>query len=320
MPDPSINQVHVNRPLTNISVAYLQRATNFIAGTAFPRVPVSKQSDKFFTYPKEYWHRSEAKVRAPATESAGSGYSNSTDVYSANVVAVHKDIDDQTRANADAPLDMDRDATEWVTHQLLIKREADWVTNFFTTGIWTGSTTGTDITVGTQWGTNSSTPIEDVTAQSIAVSQNTGYKPNTLVIGPQVFDALRHHPDIIDRIKHVQRGVVTLDLLPALFDVDRVLVPYAVQNSAVEGANASMSFLYGKHALLCYSAPSPGLLMPSAGYTFDWTGYLGANQSGSVISRFRIDLKRSDRIEGEMAYAQKVVAADCAAFFNACVA
>lgn len=320
MPQPDRGAVHVSRPLTNISVAYLQQATNFIADKVFPQVPVDNQADKYYTYPKAYWTKSEAALRAPGTESAGSGWTLSTDNYSADVKAVHKDIDDQIAANVDQPLNLDRDSTQWVTHQLLIRREADWVTNYFATSKWTGSTTGADITVGTTWDDVASTPIEDVTAQSIAIAQNTGYKPNTLVIGPQVFDKLRHHPDILDRIKFTQRGVVTIDLLAALFDVDRVLVPHAIQNTTVEGATASMSFLYGKNALLCYAAPNAGLLMPSGGYTFYWRNFIGAGAGGIRIKRFRMEHLSADRVEGEMAYAQKLVAADVGAFFSAAVA
>ena len=57
MPQPTQSQVHVDAILTNISVAYLQRAENFIADKVFPVVPVDKQSDKFFTYDKNDWLR-----------------------------------------------------------------------------------------------------------------------------------------------------------------------------------------------------------------------------------------------------------------------
>jgi hypothetical protein len=71
MPQPTQNQVHVDAILTNISVAYFQQNQNFIATRVFPVVPVSKQSDKFFTYTKNDWFRDEAQRRADATESAG---------------------------------------------------------------------------------------------------------------------------------------------------------------------------------------------------------------------------------------------------------
>lgn len=321
MPQPGLGTVHVNRPLTNISVAYLQTADMFIASKVFPRVPVPNKSDQYYTYPKEYWHRSEARKRAPGTESAGSGWSQSTATFDCDVIAVHKDIDDQIARNADAPLDLERDATQWVTHQLLIKQEVDWVGTFFAASTWTGSTTGADITVGSTWDVDSSTPIEDVSAQTIAITKNTGRKPNTLVIGPEVLDALRHHPDILDRIKYTQRGVVTVELLAALFDVERVLVPYAVQNTAAEGAaSATMAYLYGKNALLVYTPSSPGLLTPAGGYTFTWTGYLGNSPSGMAITRWYEQRLKATRVEGEMVYDHKVVAADVGAYFASCVA
>ena len=68
MPNPLVSDVHVNQPLTNISIAYIQQATAFIADKVFPNVPVQKQSDRYFQYLKEDWLRVEAQERAPATE------------------------------------------------------------------------------------------------------------------------------------------------------------------------------------------------------------------------------------------------------------
>ncbi|NBR70500.1 MAG: hypothetical protein EBT75_00125 [Proteobacteria bacterium] len=87
MPQPTSSQVHVDAILTNISVAYMQQQANFIASRVFPIVPVSKQSDKFFTYTKNDWFRDEAQRRADATESAGGGYGLSTDTYQARTSA-----------------------------------------------------------------------------------------------------------------------------------------------------------------------------------------------------------------------------------------
>ena len=46
---PSRGDVHVNRPLTNISIAFLQTQEAFVADRVFPNIPVTKQSDLFFT-------------------------------------------------------------------------------------------------------------------------------------------------------------------------------------------------------------------------------------------------------------------------------
>lgn len=90
MPKPSPRDVHVNAPLTNISIAYIQNAQNFIADRVFPMIPVQKQSDRYFEYTRDDWFRIEAQLRGPATESAGSGFNiDNTPTYFADVFAVN---------------------------------------------------------------------------------------------------------------------------------------------------------------------------------------------------------------------------------------
>src|SRR5947208_424509 len=118
MPNPTLSDVHVNTPLTNISIAYQNNIGGFIADRVFPAIAVPKQSGLYYRYARDDWYRSEALLRAPGTESAGGGYRLDTDTYFAHVYAVHKDVDEQIAANADDAIDMDRDATQWVTNQL----------------------------------------------------------------------------------------------------------------------------------------------------------------------------------------------------------
>lgn len=324
---PAASDVHVNQPLTNISIAYIQSADQFIATRVFPNVPVAKQSDRYFRYEKEDWFRVEAQERAPGTESAGGGWRiDNSPTYYARVYAVHKDIDDQIRANQDNPIDMDRDATLWVTTQLLLKRERVWAESYFQTGVWGTDLEGVDSTPTTgqflRWNDPDSTPVEDVTNAAVAVAEKTGFRPNTLVLSPFVYNALRHHPAVLERIKYTQRGVVTSDILAGLFDVDRVLVPWGVVNLAAEGVvgDSDFSFVFGRSALLCYANPTPSILQPSAGYVFSWTGLLGAGEQGGRIKRFRMEHLSADRIEGEMAFDAKVVSPDLGVFFDGAVA
>ena len=203
---PTAGDVHVNRPLTNISIAYIQEADQFIADRVFPNVPVSKQSDRYFQYLKEDWFRVEARERAPGTESAGSGWRiDNTPTYFAPVIAVHKDVDDQIRANSDSPIDMDRDATLWVTTQLLLKREKRWAESYFQSGVWNTDLAGVNAAPAAgqflQWDQANSTPIEDITEAAVDIAEKTGYRPNALVLSPFVYNALRNHADVLDRIK-----------------------------------------------------------------------------------------------------------------------
>lgn len=319
---PGPGDVHVDSPLTNISLAFIQSAQGFVADRVFPRVPVTKQSDKYFTYDRGYFNRDEMKKRAPGTESAGANYTISSDSYSCDVWALHRDVDDQTRANADSPIQLDREATEFLTVQALISRERQWATSFFTTGIWTNEVTGVSGAPGAsefqRWDEDASTPIEDVRAGARAMHESTGFRSNVMVLGRAVYDALLDHPDIVGRLDRGQTtgpAMVMRQNLAALFEVDEVVVMDAIYNSAVEGATNSHTFIGGKHCLLAYRAPSPGLMLPSAGYTMVWSGLLGGGALGTRISRFRMDELRSDRLEIESAYVQKLVAADLGYFF-----
>ena len=319
MPQPTTSDVHVDAILTNISVAYIQSQANFIANQVFPAVPVEKQSDKYFTYTKADWFRDEAQVRAPASESAGSGYGLSTSTYNALVYAFHKDVDDQTRANADTPLAPDRDATQFVTQRMLLRREIQWAADFFTTSVWaTDKTGGTDFT---KWSSYAgSDPIEDIEAGKSAVLTSTGMLPNTLVVGYDVYRQLRNHPDIIDRVKYTSSNTVDTATIARLFGIDRVLVSRGVKNTAAEGAAISMASIAGKNALLCHVTQSPGILTPTAGYTFEWRGVSDGLGATDGISRFRRPELRADRIESQMAWDNKVIASDLGYFFSSAVA
>jgi hypothetical protein len=322
---PTQSDVHVNAPLTNVSVAYIQSQEDFIADKVFPMVPVDKQTDLYWTYTKNDWFRDEAKRRAPSTESAGGGYNLSTDSYSCEVYAFHKDISDQVRANADSMIDCDRDATMFVTQRLLIKRELSWATNCFTTSKWgkdylgvaSGEVAGTSFR---QWSDfSSSDPVNDIKVGRMYIKSITGYKPNTLVLSEEVFETLKNHPDIVDRYKYTSDKVITTGMLAKLFEVDRILISGAVYATNNEGGTAAYSWVMSKGALLVYSAPAPSLLAPSGGYTFGWKGLSGLGFS-TAINTFRMQHLKSDRVEGESAFDCKIVASDMGVFFSAAIA
>lgn len=325
MPQPTQSMVHQNQPLTNLSVAFMQQ-TGQVAGSIFPRVIVGKKSDTFYTYDRSYWLRSDAQERAPGTESAGSGYPIGTDSYNCVRFAIHKDIPDPIRANADSPIMLDSEAVAYVSSQLILKQEVDWVSNFFGTSIWTGSSSGSDITPGVLWSDAASDPIGDIKTQKRAVNQNTGLVPNVLVCGAKLFDDLSDHPDIIDRLKYTgtmgSPARASEQQLAQLFGLERVVVARVIRNTSAEGVAASYSFIAGtRNALLAYAAPNPGLMTPTAGYTFVWPENGSGNEFGVSVKRFRLpEAVESDRVEAEMYYDQKVISSALGVFFSNAVA
>lgn len=316
MGQPTPGDAHVNGPLTNISIAWLQTQSNFVATQAFPVVPVEKQSDLYYEFDRNDFFRDEAKPRAPATESAGGGFKLSQTTYSANVEAYHKDIDDQLRANADTILQLDRAGTEFVSLKMAIRRERRWTTGFFGTGIW-----GTDVTPSPLWSVGATaTPQKDVETGKMAIQSATGFKPNTMIVGSRVNSALKTCQEVRDQFKYTSADSIDETMLARFFGIDRYMVASGVWQSANEGATAVFDFIQGKHALLCYVNPAPSIMMPSAGYTFAWRGLVGSGGDGVRIKKFRMEQIEADRVEGEMAFDMKVVAAALGYFFNSAVA
>ena len=291
-------------------------------------IPVEKQSDRYYVYNRGDFFRDQMQKRAPGTPAASSGYRlDNTPTYFADVWAEAKPIPDQLRGNADAVLNMDRDATEFLSQQALIRREKIFAANLFAAGKW-----GTDLT-GVAAARrrpvppverSRSNPIEDIRAGKLAIKQATGYPANTLVISEPVWLKLVDHPDLVDRVKYGQTNGgparITREALAAILEMDRILVMGAIENTAGEGQTASHSFIGGKNVLLCNVAPNPGLLTPSAAYTFGWTGYLGAGNEGNRVKRYRWEIISSDIVEIEMAFDIKLVAPELGYFFTTAIA
>lgn len=316
-----MQDAHIDRALTNMSVAYMQDASNYIADKVFPIIPVKRQADLYYIYNTGDFLRDEAKVRGAISESVGSDYDLASDTYYCKKYAFHKDVSPEERVNYDDPLDADKDAQIFVSQKMLIRREMEWASKFFKAGVWSNEIAG-DSAAGAgkviYWNKDTSNPIQDITNESVKMAARTGYRPNTLVLSPYVFNALKNHFDVLDRVKYTETGVVTTSLLASLFEVENVYVAWAVVNNSAKGTADNIDFIMGKNALLCYSNPNPSLRTPSAGYIFAWTGLEGAGAYGNRIVRIPMDLLGIgvERIEGEIAFDAKKVGDDLGVFFK----
>lgn len=323
---PYLSQVHVNRPLTNISVAYIQ-ATDAFVSTRGPIIPSDKKSNVYFEYTQNDWFRDEAKPRGPDTESAGGGYNVSNTAFNCQVYAYHKDVDEQVRMNTDDPLDGKRDAIKFVTRKLLIRQERQFMTDIMAASIWFGSHTAGDITPSPTWDDPTSTPIEDVQTEQASILKKTGFLPNRLYLSFEVFQKLIRHPDVIDLIKYgasspAAPAVANEAALAKIFTVDEVIVSKGVYATNAENATAAYSLMASKNALLAFVTDSPGLYTPTAFYTFMWTGV--SYGLGLTIGAYEIPLPwlglTTVRCEAQIAFTNAVIGSSMGAYFTAAVA
>jgi hypothetical protein len=320
------SSVHIDQPLTNLTLAYVQSQENFIADKVFPTVGVAKQSDKYYIYDRASMNRSgDVKKLAPRTEVDRIGLALSNSSYFADVYGLGMDFDEQTLANEDAALEIRAAGAQTLVNRILIDREEKFASTFFAAGVWTGQSTPANL-----WSDyTNSTPITDVTTARRAMQLTSGgYKPNTMVVGKEVRDILINHPDILARLNGgatvSNTALVTNAKLAEIFEVESFFVMEAVKNSGAEGLAESNAFIGGKHALLTHTPSSAGLMTPAAGLTFAWNSISGVNNLGVSIESFSDDaLKRmqvAEHIQAKLAYDMKVVGADLGYFFNTCVA
>ena len=224
---------------------------------------------------------------------------------------------------------MDVATTKFCMQKLLIKRDRIFMTKFLTNGVWSTDVAGTaGGTPGSgapaYWNDDANgDPYTDIATAQTTVLQNTGFEINCGLIAYPVYQALRKHPLVVDRIKYTTRAdasKITPELLAASFDVDRIVVSKAVYNTtpeqAVAGAGSvatpTYSFVASKDALFVHAAPEPGIMVPSAGYIFPWSGFTGINSMGVRVATIPMPWLGLEtvRTEGEMAFDMLVIGAD----------
>jgi hypothetical protein len=318
--------VHIDQPLTNLTLAYVQEQSNFIADKVFPTVGVNRQSNKYYIYDRAGMNRGgERKPLAPRTEVKRIGMSVSSDSYYADVFGLGMDFDEQTLANEDAALEIRAAGAQTLINNMLIDREVDFANTFFAASVW-----GSESTPSNLWSDyTNSTPIADVTtARRTMQLKSGGFKPNTMVVGKEVRDILINHPDILARLNGgatvSNTALITNAKLAEIFEVENFYVMEAVQNASAEGIAESNAFIGGKHALLVHTPSSAGLMTPAAGLTFAWNNLQGVQNLGVTVESFSDDALRrvgvAEHIQAKMAYDMKVVGADLGYFFNSVIA
>jgi len=316
---PSLNEVHVDMALTDYSAALYQDLGGSVASQAFSNRSVAQQSNVFHIYTAADLHRTDAARRAPNTSAARRDFGLTTGQYLCEVWAIAYDVSEQERANADSVLDPEQDAARLLVEDLIMTENTQWAAAAFVAGIW-GGTDQVGGTNFTQWDDAASTPIEDVRAQMSDMMANTGRSPNKLVIGHDTWSSgLVDHPDLLDRIKHTQTGVVTESLFAGVLGLDTVIRNTAIRNTAQEGLAETAAFQLGDNALLLHAPNTAGARTATAGIRFNWSGLIG----GGNIRTKRFEIPQDDafpRVESDMAFDHHVQTAGLGRFFSNTIA
>jgi hypothetical protein len=258
--------VYVDQALSNVSIKYTN--DTFIADQMIPVLKVAKMTGVYFVYDK-------SNLRVDSTQRALGSPSNEVDhgvdptgTYSCKDHALKEFTPDQIQDQADAAINPLVDSVESLTEKLLLDREVN-AANLLTSSA--NITNYVALSGTSQWSdyTNSD-PIGDIRTARTTIHQNTFKKPNTMMLGKQVYDQLCEHPQIIERVKYSQLGVITAELLARVFQLEKILIGEAGQNTAKEGQTDSLSYVWGKNVVVAYVSPQVRLKMLTLALCFTY--------------------------------------------------
>lgn len=299
--------VHIDRVLTNISLAYPNNGR--VGDRLFPTVKVRKQSDLYYEFGQESW-LPEDEYRAPGTKAIEiPGLTVSTNPYFAKEYALAIAVTDEERENADSPMSPDADGTNHVTEKLLMKREYRIMTivqdanNYPVGGIVT-------LAGGDQWDTYvSSDPIGDFKTARRAIHASLFMDANLAVIPWEVMSFLEDHPDFIERIKYSQAGLITKQIIASLIGIQEILVPgLGYDATGIPPADSSnITYMWGKDVFVGWVPRAAGLRTPAFGYEFVWRYNGGMTQE---TTRWREEDRKTDIIRVARRYDLKLIAVD----------
>ena len=287
MAQPNVRDLVVAGPLANVSVAYKNQS--YIADRVFPLIDNVAPKAKIARYLKGAWFRDEAGVRGPGSRAKRGGYP--IDLISINTAeyAYAKEVTDEDRRNVKVsggpPLSPDQDAIEFCADKIDIKKERR-VSSLIFAGDWSGAGAGGEDAAGLWAAGGSNTFIADVETRIETIRANTGFRPNKLVLDGSTLAQCKMESTVLDRIKYTQRGVVTAELLAAIFGLSEVLIGDAIYSTAAEnlaGSDFTSKNIWEVNAtkgsaFLFYSPLGPGLKKPSAGYQCRVAGEGGMNR------------------------------------------
>jgi len=120
---------------------------------------------------------------------------------------------------------------------------------------------------------SASTPQADVDVAKEAVRRFIGRYPNTMVMGPNAFNALKRHAAVREQFKYTGRDSVTAEMLAAFFDVKTVVCGKAVFLPDAALSTAQATDVWGDDLILAYVPEGDNFMVPAYGYTYELLGY-----------------------------------------------
>ncbi len=263
------------------SIAQGYQNAEMIASALFPQVSVPLRGGNIITFGKEDFMLYGSQ-RAPGenTKRVQFGYSGGTYALVDYSLEGQVPIEVVQEGQNGPGIDHSAMAVRKVSSIMALRLEKQAADAARTAGSYAAANKVT-LSGTAQWSdltTGVSNPVNVIETAKEAVRAATGKRPNTVVMGAAVMAKLRQHPSIVDRMKYTGRDVATVEMLAALFGVQKVLVGDAIYSN---DAGTAFTDVWGKDVVVAYTelASVADMGTPSYGYTYNLNGYPLAEES-----------------------------------------
>jgi hypothetical protein len=255
------------------------RNSMFISDMLFPRVRIPNRSMRVLKFGKESFRMINTR-RAPGADKKRIQYGYASDPVSLVQDALEGvvPIEHQDEAMSIPGVDLGANAIDMVLDVVDLNLEFECANMARDAGNYSANNklalTSTD-----RWSSPDSDPKGDMDAAKEAIRRMIGRYPNTLELGPTAKTALCNHPTIKEQFKYTSKDSISVDMLAAYFEVDRVVVGKAVYLPETAGDDEAATDIWGDDAILAY-VPMTGdnFRVPSYGYTYELSGFPMVNQ------------------------------------------
>ena len=244
---PVLSDVYVDPVLSNFSIAY--QDNRYIADKIFPAISVDTPTGVYFVHDRSKF-RAVNDYRAMGTRAQSVQTKMTQATYGPLVDhELESPVYWELMKVAKDPLRLKMKATEDITQLSIINKEVDAYNKCADTAVVTQTValSGND-----RWDIYTdaaSDPASDVGLAVDTVKRQTHKSSTdlTVIIGYEVWSKLRNHPQMLDRVKYSERGIVTTELLAEVFNVKRVWIAEGEYNNTELGQADSSQYIWGKN-------------------------------------------------------------------------
>lgn len=285
----TLAEVHVDQVLSNLVLDYGDDTGEFIGPKLFPTITVSNDTGKYYI-----WERNAINITGISTLRADRAQAHEVNIdvtlsdYKMEQHALREFLPDTIAKNADSILSLRQKYAQHVLDVMNLMKEKEQADLAFSAAQY-ATAHKTTLAGNFKWNAitqTASDPKGDISTAQRTILLNAGVWAQTLVMGFDLYRALKRHVNILASVQYVQRTGINFITDGEIMDylgVTKLYVGKKVYNTQPEGITAVNAFVWNTHALLFYEGNGSSVNTPSYGYEFR------PSHTPRTVSRYRPD-------------------------------